>query len=195
MSEEITKFFDDALKKASEKPWKPSAKLLLHPPLPPPLHGTNPRTILGQKWWDVERRKAYAKHGYRCWACGVNKEEQIGRQVLDAHEDYVFNYECHRITLREIVALCVTCHAFIHCNRMNSLYDKGVINEEECCEILRHGYRTLLNQGMEPNRLPHPAYYKGDWDKWHLVLEGKEYYSKFRDEEEWAEFYRNKNGS
>ena len=185
--ESIAKFFDDALK--PKETWKPDATLLLHPPLPPPLHGTNPRTIMGTKWWDVERRKAYAEHDYCCWACGVAKEDQIGRAVLDAHEDYVFNYEAFRITLRKIVALCTTCHAFIHCNRMNLLFDKEVLAAEDCAEILRHGFRTLLNQGLEPSRLPHPVYYNGDWKKWHLTIDGKDYYSKFKGAEEWRRFY------
>lgn len=186
-AKEIAKYFES---KVESKPlWKPDAKLLLHPPLPPALHGTNPRTLMGKFWWDTERQKAYIRHDYRCWACGVHKEDQIGRKVLDAHEDYLFDYELFRLTLREIVALCVTCHAFIHCNRMNLLFDKGTINEEDCAEILRHGFRTLVNQGLEPSRLPHPVYYDGDWNKWHLRIEGKDYYSKFKNKEEWKRFY------
>tara|TARA_R110000850_G_scaffold53786_1_gene128624 strand:+ start:60 stop:326 length:267 start_codon:yes stop_codon:yes gene_type:complete len=31
-----------------------------------------------------------------------------------------------------------------------------------------------------------------DWDEWHLVLEGEKYYSKFKNYEEWEEFYSEK---
>ncbi len=171
----------------------PDATLLLHPSLPPALHGTNPRTVLKKKkpgWWDKVRKEAYAKHDYRCWACGSHKydEGSFGRDVLDAHEYYNIDFTSCIITLHKIVALCPQCHAFIHINMMSKLYDKGELDEQDCWLIVNHGIRTMENQSINPTKVP-PVYNVEDWNKWHLIIDGESYYSKFSGVDEWREFY------
>lgn len=170
--------------------FKPDASILLHPPIPTPLHGTNPRTVMGTKWWNEQRRRAYEENNFVCSACGVHKEDSLGREVLEAHEYYHYDYVKYKLTLAKIVALCPACHAYIHVNRMNRLFDKGELTEFDCWEITAHGERTLHNQGYIDLRVDYPSYCDDDWDKWHIVIDGKVYYSRFKNRDEWKEYYK-----
>ena len=114
-------------------------EILLHPNIPKPLHGVNPRSIMGQEWWDVQRRIAYASTEYHCAACGVHKSEAEYHQWLEAHELYEFDYPKGRLTMIEIVPLCHACHNFIHSGRMTALVDKGEMEESKRKAILKRG--------------------------------------------------------
>ena len=81
-------------------------RILLHPNIPKPLHGINPRTVMGQAWWDVERKKAYAAAGFKCEACGVVKKDAMFHQWLEAHEYFDYDYDCGVLRLKKLVALC-----------------------------------------------------------------------------------------
>lgn len=190
--------------------WRP--ELLASPNIPKPLHGVNPRTILGKTWWDYERQICYAKHNYCCYACGVPKQNADFFQHLEAHEDYDINWENGRVELKEIVALCHTCHNFIHNGRLYHIYNEGQVSKDRVLHILERGfdicerhniqpyfgaYLTLnLMNGQELEEALKNAQKKGwfptkeaSWDKWHLVVEGKEYYSPFKDIEDWKKYW------
>ena len=174
--------------KVNTSSFKPDGNILLHPSLPPALHGTCPRTVMGRKWWDVKRKEAYAKHDYKCYACGVEKAESLGiANRLDAHEEYEIRMEDKRTKLTGIVALCTICHSFIHRNRMNNLYDQGKMTEFDCWEILSHGQRTLDNQGIVEEKTVND-YGGGDWEEWRLIIDGKEIEGQFSCRKEWEEY-------
>jgi len=162
-------------------------ELLLHPNIPKPMHGTNPRTILGDDWWNDVRQQAYAENNYCCWACGVHKSQAKYHQWLEAHERYRINYEHGIVSLVEITALCHSCHNFIHDGRMTSLVNKGEMSYDKMKEIHNHGYAVLAKAGIRNLRLD--ATLIAPWHKWHLVLNGKKYYSKFASYDEWMEYY------
>jgi len=182
---------------------------LTHPNIPKPLHGQNPRTILGQTWWDKKRQETYAKNNYCCWACGISKYNAKYHHWLEAHESYLIDYRQGEARLKEIVALCHSCHNFIHSGRMYMMYLKGELSKDKCLDILQHGFSILENAGLEPfmgtvmvwNEIseeqrsggsdPDKNGWFADWNKWHLVIEGNRYYSKFRDIEDWADYYGN----
>lgn len=188
MNKEAAEWFDKAI--APKPKWVPDASLLLHPSLPPPLHGTNPRTLKGKVWWDIKRKEAYAKYDYRCYACGVDKADSFGiSNRLDAHENYFIDTETFSIELVSLSALCTKCHEFIHRNRMSALFDKGVITESECWEIMAHGNRVLVDSGLDPDDKLVIEYDERDWDKWKLIIDGKDYYSKFNNAEVWRAYY------
>lgn len=190
-------------------------EILTHPNVPKPLHGVNPRTVLGQKWWDEKRREAYAKMEQRCWACGVHRTSARLHR-LEAHEAYDIDYLAGRIFLREIVALCPDCHAFIHSGRMWALLEKGEVTRERFEAVQWHGRKLLREAGLSPwwgTEAVWIAYQTGIpkaealamardhglvpdhqresvlWEDWRLVVDGQEYPPKFATEEEYEQHY------
>ena len=196
----------------------PRPELLLHPNIPKPLHGVNPRNLLGQKWWNSVRTRAYLTHNYHCWACGVHKAKAKYHKWLEAHEVYQIDYENGRVELLEICALCHCCHNYIHDGRLQMMVMNGTISIKKYVDILTHGERIIsqylssLNkeyqaiiwkQPFEPTfpfqevfpnltipGLPQPVDLKASWSDWHLVLNGNKYYSRFQDFDEWQAYYQ-----
>jgi len=202
--------------------FSPNPLLLLHPPLPDPLHGVNPRTINGRKWWDATRKEAYAKHGDRCWACGIHKNDARFRKHLEAHECYAIDYRQGIAHLDQVVALCHSCHNYIHSNRMLRQMAEGHMNRSKYLQILAHGERQLNpilencptweigkrwripDQETQPFQLAFPQVAIAGlseippqsewakWSQWRLVVDGVEYYSPFKNQAEHDAFYQEK---
>ena len=189
-------------------------EILAHPNIPKPLHGMNPRTLLGREWWDKHRQEAYAKYDYHCWACGVAKRDAKYHQWLEGHEYYDFNYDTGELKLKEIVALCHSCHNFIHSGRLWIMFQKGEIPREKIEDILAYGFAVLKPTGIKPffgtiliSELlagtdeaieMRNAYRQGsgydngddlEWNEWHLNINGVKYYSQFKNEVEWYMHY------
>jgi len=162
--------------------------ILLHPNIPKPLHGVNPRNILGDVWWNSKRLEVYSKNNYCCWACGVHKTDARYHRWLEAHEEYDINYKKGKVKLVGLVALCHSCHNFIHDGRMRMLVQSGDMDYGKMVDILDHGDRILKSNSLVKE------HYTGkiaEWSKWYLLLNNKKYYSKFKDMNEWAEYFSN----
>lgn len=165
-------------------------EILLHPNIPKPLHGLAPRTILGDDWWDEVRQKAYAENNYCCWACGVSKTKAKYYHWLEAHECYKIDYKAGTMEMIEIVALCHSCHNFIHSGRLLILYEKGEISKKKYSDIHTHGSKILNKRKV--NRNPYIENEEGsiaDWKNWRLILNGEEYKGKFENMLEWYRHY------
>lgn len=165
-------------------------EILLLPQIPKPLHGLNPRTILGQKWWDRTRMEAYRRQNYYCLACGVHKSQAKYHQWLEAHEVYEYDYKRGIGRCVEIVALCNSCHSYIHQGLLQMKAERGEISAKQYRDILAHGDRVL--EDVPPghrNEMPDSSQVQQDWTKWHLVLHGHAYKSKFTSYEDWQRFY------
>ena len=80
--------------------------------LPQALWGNNIRSELGQKEWDVIRKKVYKKYNHRCCICGKKGK-------MNAHEVWEFktklNYGIQ--VLVNIISVCDDCHNTIHIGR------------------------------------------------------------------------------
>lgn len=257
-----------AVKEKRERRRKfPDPSILARPGIPAPLAGLNPRTVLGQTWWDRKRKEAYARFDRKCWACGEGPKKS-GR--LYGHEVYDYDYRKGSARLREVVALCSSCHNFIHGGRWEVLLAQGKITQAQYERVVDRGVRILKkhrlhkkwlarhnpgHKGLEldlldnllkrvslrpeiaadvalglteseirmvkkelPNRVtknlvdagwgvfldgeapkktpnvelvirPPAKFAKERWAKWHLVIDGKKYYSRFKDHRESKEHY------
>lgn len=168
----------------------PDPSILLHPQIPKPLHLLNPRTIFGEDWWNKARQIAYYKHNYRCYACGIKKENAKLHQWLEAHEMYDINYKTGEVKFIEIVALCHYCHNYIHRGRLERLLQKHKITLNFYIDIINHGEKILKKAKLEHKLIPTNTC---KWKQWHLVIDGKNYGQKFKSEKEWQEYWRNHN--
>lgn len=165
---------------------KTRPEILLHPNIPKPLHGVNPRSIKGKEWWDIERQKAYASTDYHCLACGVYKSEADYHQWLEAHELYDYDYKKGRLTFIELVPLCHCCHNYIHSGRMQALVDKGEMEFDKMVFIRKRGDKIVKDNKL---KRPKPPTKCAEWSKWRLIFDGKEYAPKFKNYAEWLNHF------
>jgi hypothetical protein len=185
-------------------------QLLLHPNIPKPLHGVAPRTIKGDAWWNEQRQIAYSTNGYKCWACGVHKTEAKYHKWLEAHEIYEIDYAIGQVKFNGVCALCHSCHNFIHNGRLYSLLGKGEIDETKTFDVLTHGFEVLKNAKLKMNTFAmkitkeiNPKLYNkylqfglyqygfclAEWGDWHMIVDGKNHFGKFKSFEDWKDFY------
>lgn len=174
-------------------------ELLLHPPVPPEMHGRTPRELMGQAQWDKVRKAAYAENNHCCWACGIHKTEARYRQWLEGHERYDIDYKKGVMRLKDVVALCHLCHQFIHKSRAAALHSLGKMPWHKYRDIILHGSALLnkhtptpwwdykkMRKDMEKGKR------KLKWGDWKLIYDGTEYRSKFASKAAWDAHYTGK---
>jgi hypothetical protein len=162
----------------------PRPELLLHPLVPPPLHGLAPRKILGDRWWDDQRHQAMSRNMYRCWACNIPKTKAKKHKWLEGHESYEIDWKNGTCKLIEVVSLCHYCHNYIHKGRLEALLVYGRVEPEFVEDVIRHGDNLTAHLQQ-----PRPVTQMAEWNDWVLLIDGKPYPSRFSDETEWATYY------
>ena len=171
--------------------------LLTMPPLVKPLHGTAPRTIKGDEWWNTTRQEVYKKHNFHCVACGVHKSNAKIHQWLEAHEYYEVDYVNTKYTLKDISPLCHCCHAFIHYQRSTAMLNAGKMSSHTFDTIMKHGQSVLDEVGIDKSAIVLPEDHfpetNGRWKEWYFELDGIKHYSKFESYDEWNDFYTKQN--
>jgi hypothetical protein len=156
-----------------EPAWEREPELLLHPNVPMPLHGLAPRVVFGAKWWNKERRKAYAATEDHCKACGVHKLKAKGRKWVEAHENYAIDYDKGMMTYCRSVALCHFCHSYIHDGRLRSLLAQGKLAHGVYVAIIQHGDDVLARAEL-PKRST-VSFTQAEncvvpWASWRLII-------------------------
>jgi hypothetical protein len=169
-----------------EPEFQPRPELLLHPNVPKPLHGMSPRELLGDAWWDTVRQEAYRKAGYRCQACGVGKLDAKYHKWLEAHETYIYDYRTGTATVDEIVALCHSCHNYIHSGRLRALFQAGKTTKAKYEDIRIHGDNLLSAHNLT---FPESPTETAPWHEWKIVINGKIFPTKWKSFEEWNAHY------
>ena len=182
------------------------ASILSSPNIPKPLHGLNPRNIMGKPAWDIERQKVYASTEYHCASCGVHKSQAKLHQWLEAHEVFDIDYNHGVADLQEIVPLCHFCHSFIHSGLLRIRARKKEVTAQHVRDVLEHGCRQLRMVGggmfsgtaelcdlvsVDRSGIPtlNPPHNMADWGKWRMTWDGKEYRGKFKSMRQWQNHY------
>lgn len=125
-------------------------ELLQHPHIPKGLAGLNPRTLLGDEWWDDTRYAAYAANNYCCCACGVHSSQDPFEQAPEAHEHYDFNHRKRIATYQQTYCLCHSCHCFIHSGRLWGMYRNLIIPKEKVEYIVLSRLKLLEARNLQP---------------------------------------------
>ncbi len=169
-------------------------ELLLHPPIPVPLWGVNPRTIVGQTRWNEMRREVFEKNNDCCWACGVHQEKAKPTPWLEAHELYDINYKKGEMKRKEIVGLCGYCHSFIHKRRLATIVDQGSGKPEHLEAVLMHG--TKITTKHKPKawwnvnkQTKQMVQSRVKWREWYLLYDGNKHYSRFKNKTDHRRYY------
>jgi hypothetical protein len=162
----------------------PRPEILLHPLVPPPLHGMAPRIILGKEWWDIQRHQAISKNSYKCWACNIPKSKAKKHKWLEGHESYNIDWRKGICVLQEVVSLCHFCHNYIHRGRLDAMAVYGRVDPSFVEEVICHGDRLTAHL-TKPTLVPQMA----AWEDWVLIIDGVPYPSRFKSEIEWASYY------
>ena len=109
---------------------------------------SNLRSILAPAQWDVVRREAYARANGKCMICG----EPATR--LEAHERWSYDEEKGIQKLKDVVAVCRSCHEVIHIGRTQLLGNE----ERACAHFMKVNgcsyseYRKALGEANEAHR-------------------------------------------
>lgn len=186
------------IKLLPDPPKKLRPEILLGHNIPKPLHGVAPRVVLGQNWWNKERRASYKSSNYHCIACGVHKSKAKYHQWLEGHELYEIDYAKGRMKYLETVPLCHFCHNYIHDGRLLDLLKKRQIHHAKYVAILKHGDQVLRKAGLEKlsrdqrNELFLKQMFKGRiaaWKDWRLVIGRKTYKPKYNNLKELEEAF------
>lgn len=189
-----------------DEPLELHPEILMHPNIPKPLHGVNPRTIMGQNAWDKLRKEVYASTSYRCIACGVHQSQAKGPKWLEAHEFYKIDYGAGRVEIEKIIPLCHYCHNFIHSGRLQMIEGKEK-DKDEIIEILEHGFKILADNNLPAfyGTLQVASYFDANtygvtaatvpdgevpnWGDWRLIWDGEEYEPIYKTYEQWKNRY------
>lgn len=175
-------------------------KLLLHRPLPRPLHGMAPRLVFGKEWWDEKRTKAAQKNRFCCWACGVHKEKAEEHTWLEGHEVYDIDFKKGRAVFIEVVSLCHYCHCFIHLGRLQNEVQRGFSPYSKVLAVEGHGLDTLAKHKVIPkqkarlNKEQALRNFARDismvpWARWRLVIDNVEYVPELKSQDAWRKKY------
>ena len=109
---------------------------------------SNLRSILAPAQWDVVRREAYARANGKCMICGATEKR------LEAHERWSYDEENGIQKLKDVVAVCRSCHEVIHIGRTQLLGNE----ERACAHFMKVNgcsyseYRKALGEANEAHR-------------------------------------------
>lgn len=111
--------------------------LLTMPNIPAPLHGLNPRSVMGDEEWDKQRFDCYGNAMWKCEIC------QAPCERMQAHELYTYNYISHTAIFNRLIAVCDKCHRAIHSGRLVTMTKEGDVSKEYFLDVAEHCFRLI----------------------------------------------------
>ncbi len=113
--------------------------------IPAGAWGFNLRTTLSKKAWDYIRKKAYEQANGRCSICGAY------RKRLEAHERWEFIKDTKTQKLKDVIAICHSCHQVIHVGRTQIIgeEDKAIIHFKKVNNVDYSTYIKALKEANE----------------------------------------------
>lgn len=130
------------------------APLLTMPNLPKPMHGLNPRTIMGDAAWNRARKRAYYLANYKSEISGVLCSEPGS---LHAHEVYDINYVTGECTFKRVFAITPMEHVyFIHSGRAITLWKNKnpLYTTEKLLAGVENGFKLIYEWNKANSRKP-----------------------------------------
>lgn len=109
---------------------------------------SNLRSELPKEVWDKVRKKAYARAGGKCMICGAPTTR------LEAHEQWEYDDINGVQRLKNVVAICKSCHEVIHIGRTQLMGREREASEHfmkvNGCTYAE--YRQTLGEANEKHR-------------------------------------------
>ncbi len=95
----------------------------------------NLRKVLPRNEWDIIRKDAYLRAGYKCEICGSTGK-------LNCHEIWNYNDIKNIQSLKGFQALCDNCHNIKHMGFVNIQISKGIWPESVFVNLTEHFMRV-----------------------------------------------------
>lgn len=132
--------------------------LIAMPNIPKPLHGVNPRTLLGSGTWNRMRKACYAAANDTCEICGAKPENLRHRH---GHEVYEISYSQGTAKFVRVFCVCSLCHlACIHTGRALTLWkqDNPLYPTEFLLQGAEHAFKIIRDYNKDNPKADLRAY-------------------------------------
>ena len=132
--------------------------LVAMPNIPKPLHGVNPRTLLGSSTWNRLRKSCYFNAHDTCEICG-NKPENLRHR--HGHEVYEIDYAHGTAKFVRVFCVCSLCHlACIHTGRALTMWKQKnpLYPTEFLLEGAEHAFKIISEYNSDHPKADIRAY-------------------------------------
>jgi len=110
--------------------------------IPTTCYKKNVRSEYSKEVWDIIRKRAYLKAGYRCEICGGRGK----KWAVECHEVFSYNQKTKVQKLEKLEAICPLCHKVKHIGRTKHQrvdYKKAI---KHFCKVNNITYEKAIEQ-------------------------------------------------
>ncbi|KAA0686396.1 hypothetical protein [Enterococcus faecium] len=147
-------------------------KILTQPVVPYALHYQNPRGIMGKTKWNKLKKEYQNKANHHCMICKKYVSHKPG-DWLELHEKYDYDFDRLIQKLTGYVAICHSCHMYIHQGLLGIQVQTGQVSKETARKIVDKG--DLLLEQFNLKKIEYPNRENFEKPNWKLEFEGELY--------------------